>query len=174
MDGYLEIGNYYCATNAIASTLKNCPFNRAFTLKIEYGTGTRYQRQLFKEYDTGRMAFRSYNSSASVPSWGNYVYFSDDDTVLSNGVARSLIRVQCTANTITVINSDTASVSAGKLPEKRQTYIPVVVGHSGTNACIDNVCYDSSGGWLVYTTYSQYVSIMFFDVSKITHVETSA
>lgn len=62
----------------------------------------------------------------------------------------------------------------GKLPESRQTYIPVVVGHSMTNSCIDNVCYDSSAGWFIYTTYAQSVSIMFYDISKITHVEASS
>lgn len=92
----------------------------------------------------------------------------------SNRIARSLVRVQCTANATTVINSDNATVTVGKLPESRQTYIPVVVGHSMTNSCIDNVCYDSSAGWFIYTTYAQSVSIMFYDTSKITHVEASS
>lgn len=170
VNDYKTPGNYYCDLNTTAETLTNSPFNVAFTLKVEYATGTAQARQIYTRYDNGNKALRKSNGT----EWGPFYYFSDDATVLSNGIARSMVHVQCTANATTVINSDNATVTAGKLPEKRQTYIPVVVGHSSTNACIDSVCYDSSAGWFIYTTYAQYVSIMFYDISKITHVEASS
>ena len=153
MDGYLEIGNYYCATNAIASTLKNCPFNRAFTLKIEYGTGTRYQRQLFKEYDTGRMAFRSYNSSASVPSWGNYVYFSDDATLF----AGTAIQSGDDLNDYTKPGryySPSASVTAllSNMPEIFESGFSMDVLPVSANKV--QVIYAGGGGGIIYTRSS--------------------
>ena len=170
MNDYVTPGNYYCHQSSIAQTLENCPFTIAFIMKVEYANGTGHPSQTATGFSTGQKAWRRYNNN----TWSDWVYFSDDATVLSNGIARSLVRVQCTANATTVINSDNATVTVGKLPESRQTYIPVVVGHSITNSCIDNICYDSSAGWFIYTTYAQYVSIMFYDTSKITHVEASS
>lgn len=170
MNNYDSPGNYYVTSSSTAQSFANTPFTTAFTLKVEYANGTAYPCQTFTEFSSGKKAWRLKGSSG----WNDYVYFFDDATVLSNGIARSLVRVQCTANATTVINSDNATVTVGKLPESRKTYIPVVVGHSITNSCIDNVYYDSSAGWFIYTTYAQYVSIMFYDTSKITHVEASS
>lgn len=81
MDDFDEVGNFYCPASATTQTLKNCPFKNAFTLKVIYATGVNYPAQIFKEFNTGRMAYRYYNSSGSVPSWQPYVYFSDDATI---------------------------------------------------------------------------------------------
>ena len=89
-------------------------------------------------------------------------------------MSRSIIRVQCTASAEVYITDDNATITEGKLPENRRTYIPVVVGHSDSNNSMENVFYDSSHGWGIYSTRTQYVSIMFYDVDKISHVETSS
>lgn len=82
MNNYTEIGNYY-ANSEIAQSLQNAPFNHSFTMKIDYGNGTGYICQTYREIDTGRIAIR-YNSQqvANADQWQPYVYFSDDDTVL--------------------------------------------------------------------------------------------
>lgn len=84
MNNYTEIGNYYADTT-IAQSLQNAPFNKSFTLKIDYGNGTGYICQTYREIDTGRIAVR-YNSHqvADADSWAAYIYFSDDATLLGN------------------------------------------------------------------------------------------
>lgn len=83
MNTYTTPGNYYVTSNAQAATLSNSPFgNNAFILKVEYGNGVTYPRQIFTEYSTGRKAIRFISSSGG--SWSDWLYFSDDATVLSN------------------------------------------------------------------------------------------
>ena len=80
MNNYTTPGNYYCISDSAARTLKNCPFTHAFTLKVEYSRGGSVPCQTFREYNTGITAYRKYESS----TWIDYVYFSDDDTVLKS------------------------------------------------------------------------------------------
>ena len=82
MNDFDEIGNFYCPASATVTTLKNCPFVNAFTLKVIYGTGVNYPTQIFTEFNTGKKAWRYFNSSGSAPSWSDFVYFSDDTSVL--------------------------------------------------------------------------------------------
>ena len=62
-EAYKKIGNYYCKLISIASTLLNCPVQRAFTMKVMYGTGENYKQQLIKEYDTGNIWMRTFASN---------------------------------------------------------------------------------------------------------------
>lgn len=80
LNNMTTVGNYYCGSNSDVATLKNAPFTHAFTLKIGLATGQRYQYQEATEYDTSRKARRVYNWSIST--WSDWVYFSDDATVL--------------------------------------------------------------------------------------------
>ena len=94
------------------------------------------------------------------------------DELNGKNVEYSIIRILTTSGKITVINSDSANVISGKFPENKESYIPVVVGHSSTNDCIDFVSVDSSKGWYVYSTVSQYIRIIFYDVEKIISAKT--
>lgn len=70
LNTYSTPGNYYCQTNAIAATLKNCPTSgMAFTMKVEYSQGTGYFSQTIKEYDSGTLYYRYYNNATLSP-WG--------------------------------------------------------------------------------------------------------
>lgn len=70
LNTYSTPGNYYCQTNAIAATLKNCPTSgMAFTMKVEYSQGTGYFSQTIKEYDSGTIYYRYYNNATLSP-WG--------------------------------------------------------------------------------------------------------
>lgn len=80
MNDYVTPGNYFCVSNAVAETLSNCPFTHAFNLKVEFSNGAGLPCQIYREYDTGRIAYRVQPSSSSS-SWSQYVYFSDDATV---------------------------------------------------------------------------------------------
>lgn len=81
MNNYTEIGNYY-ANSKIAQSLQNEPFNRSFTMKIDYGNGTGYICQTYREIDTGRIAIRYNNNQvANTDQWQPYVYFSDDSSL---------------------------------------------------------------------------------------------
>lgn len=76
MNNYITPGNYYGASDSTVLTYKNCPFIHSFTLKIEQPIPG-YISQTFTEYNTGRKAYRLYNSQAK--SWvSQFVYFSDD------------------------------------------------------------------------------------------------
>ena len=77
MDDYVTPGNYFCQSNVVAGTLSNCPFSHAFVLKVEFSNGTGLPCQIYREYDTGRIAYRVQPSS-STPSWSQFSYFSDD------------------------------------------------------------------------------------------------
>lgn len=83
MDNYKTPGNYFAASNNVANTLSNAPFTRAFTMKVEYSQGTGYPCQTFREYDSGNMAFRLYDTGAGSPHWTQYYYFSDDATLMN-------------------------------------------------------------------------------------------
>lgn len=78
MNNYTEIGNYY-ANSEIAQSLQNAPFNRSFTMKIDYGNGTGYICQTYREIDTGRVAIRYNNNQvANAEQWQDYALFSGD------------------------------------------------------------------------------------------------
>ena len=74
MDNYKNVGNYYCSNNSITNTLINCPFKEAFTLKIEFGVGTGYPRQTFRNFNTGEIATRYFNGDSNM--WGTYSYLT--------------------------------------------------------------------------------------------------
>lgn len=80
MNDYVTPGNYFCVSNVVAETLSNCPFTHAFNLKVEFSNGAGLPCQIYREYDTGRIAYRVQPSSSSS-SWSQYVYFSDDATL---------------------------------------------------------------------------------------------
>lgn len=82
MNDYSTPGNYYCSTDATAQSLSNCPFNKAFILKVELATGGAYPAQTFIEYSTRKKATR--HRGLSGDSWQQFVYFSDDATLKSN------------------------------------------------------------------------------------------
>ena len=81
MNNYTEIGNYYCSSSNTTPTLINAPFkNSAFVLKVLMGNGTNYPTQVYEELITGKKAYRCYVSEQG--GWKDYVYFSDDATLL--------------------------------------------------------------------------------------------
>lgn len=81
MNNYTEIGNYY-ANSEIAQSLQNAPFNRSFTMKIDYGNGTGYICQTYREIDTGRVAIRYNNNQvANAGQWQDYAFFSSDESL---------------------------------------------------------------------------------------------
>ena len=83
MNDYVTPGNYFCVSNVVAETLSNCPFTHAFNLKVEFSNGAGLPCQIYREYDTGRIAYRVQPSSSSS-SWSQFVYFSDDAKVQAN------------------------------------------------------------------------------------------
>lgn len=72
MNSYVTPGNYHCRGDSIAQTLTNSPLQSAFTLKIDYGNGTKYPRQTYRDCVTGKIVMRYYNSDTD--KWGSYVY----------------------------------------------------------------------------------------------------
>ena len=62
------IGSYYCSTNVITYSLYNCPVIEAFTMKVELSTGNGYLCQSLREFTSGRIFYRYYDSA-----WGNWV-----------------------------------------------------------------------------------------------------
>lgn len=58
LNDYIKPGSYYCEATATAETLSNCPFTKAFTLKVEKSTGVGYPSQTIREYNSGRVLYR--------------------------------------------------------------------------------------------------------------------
>lgn len=89
LNNYTTPGNYYCSSSNTTPTLINAPFkNSAFVLKVLMGNGTNYPTQVYEELITGKKAYRCYASEQG--GWKDYVYFSDDATVLTNTQIDSL------------------------------------------------------------------------------------
>ena len=87
MDDYTTPGNYYSSSTSISSSLQNAPFSTPFTLKIENANGIDYPCQTFREYNTGRIAWRWKNITSSA--WSQFVYFSDDATLFAGTAIQS-------------------------------------------------------------------------------------
>lgn len=83
LNDYIDIGNYCCTLSVTALTLKNCPFDDAFTMKVEFATGMDYICQTIREFNSGKVAWRAFNSILP-DQWSDWVYFSDDATVLAD------------------------------------------------------------------------------------------
>lgn len=67
-------GHYYCSSNAIAVTLKNCPFNDAFTLVVYWSTGypSAYFSQEYTHYLGNRRIIQNYNTDSAT--WEKYEF----------------------------------------------------------------------------------------------------
>lgn len=79
LNDYTTPGNYYCSTDSTVETLENYPFTHAFTMKVEYSTGTGYSCQTVREFFTGKKAYRYYASDSE--QWNAWKYFSDDANI---------------------------------------------------------------------------------------------
>lgn len=67
-------GRYYCSSNATAATLKNCPFNSAFTLVVYWSTGypSAYFSQEYTHYLGNRRIIQNYNTDSAT--WEKYEF----------------------------------------------------------------------------------------------------
>lgn len=67
-------GHYYCNSNAIAATLKNCPFSDAFTLVVYWSTGypSSYFSQEYTHYLGNRRIIQNYNTDSAT--WKKYEF----------------------------------------------------------------------------------------------------
>lgn len=79
---YTEPGNYACATNAVAATLKNCPLSRAFDLKVYRSAGGKTDGYIIQEYtahDAKQRVLVPYDPYASKTKWGNPIFLATKD-----------------------------------------------------------------------------------------------
>lgn len=67
-------GRYYCSSNAVVATLKNCPLNEAFTLVVYFSTGypSKYFSQEYTSYIGNRRIIQNYN--ADTATWKKYEF----------------------------------------------------------------------------------------------------
>lgn len=168
MNNYTEIGNYY-ANSGIAQSLQNAPFNHSFTMKIDYGNGTGYICQTYREIDTGRIAIRyNNNQTANVEQWQPYVYFSDDATVLSNivfsnaGSHNSIYRGKSLGSSVTTAQWN--AISAGTFDD---LYIGDYWTIGGVNWRIAAFDYYYNTG---DTAFTKHHAVIVPDTSLYTHV----
>ena len=72
MHTYLTPGNYYCASNTNAETLKNSPLKFAFTMKVylSVGIGSQYLIQEYTKYDASERILVYYDSNRNI--WTSY------------------------------------------------------------------------------------------------------
>lgn len=82
-----------------------------------------------------------------------------------NSKAQTLTYIECRIKAPVGTNGikDDMIVS-GDIP-KNNGYIPVVIGHSSTNDCNDNIFCDGSL-WVIKTNVAQYISIRFYKCTK--------
>lgn len=67
-------GRYYCSSNAVVATLKNCPLNEAFTLVVYFSTGypSEYFSQEYTSYIGNRRIIQNYNLDSAT--WRRYEF----------------------------------------------------------------------------------------------------
>lgn len=72
MHTYLTPGNYYCASNTNAETLKNSPLKFAFTMKVylSVGIGSQYLIQEYTKYDASERILVYYDGNRNI--WTSY------------------------------------------------------------------------------------------------------
>lgn len=72
MHTYLAPGNYYCASNTNAETLKNSPLKFAFTMKVylSVGIGSQYLIQEYTKYDASERILVYYDGNRNA--WTSY------------------------------------------------------------------------------------------------------
>ena len=68
MHTYLTPGNYYCASNTNAETLKNSPLKFAFTMKVylSVGIGSQYLIQEYTKYDASERILVYYDGNRNI------------------------------------------------------------------------------------------------------------
>ena len=96
MHTYIVPGNYACATNTDAATLKNCPLSRAFDLKVYRSAGGKTDGYIIQEYtahDAKQRVLVPYNPYTSGTKWGNPTFLAtkDDLTPTSEAIAQPLV-----------------------------------------------------------------------------------
>ena len=74
LNDYRTPGNYYCDSDSIVATLKNCPVSHAFTLKIIYGNGINYPLQIITDYSNQIQATRRFVQSSLT--WDAFRYIT--------------------------------------------------------------------------------------------------
>ena len=72
MHTYLTPGNYYCASNTNAETLKNSPLKFAFTMKVYLSVdiGSQYLIQEYTKYDASERILVYYDGNRNI--WTSY------------------------------------------------------------------------------------------------------
>lgn len=81
LNNYTTPGNYYCPKDVSIPTLKNCPLNHAFILKVRLSTGEAYPSQEIIEFNTGKKAYRVLYLDNVWQDWIFYVTNTDFDSV---------------------------------------------------------------------------------------------
>ena len=130
MNNYTTIGNYCCGTGSVVSTLQNAPFTQTFQLKVEKTESGIGIYQTFKALSNGNIAYRYYNGS----SWSQYVYFSDDATVLGQTINASDILTDIISDISEMddINKTCIRYVQGALLEGKSIYGFVLTAKAGT------------------------------------------
>lgn len=68
LNNYTIPGNYYIASNAAANSISNTPVGTAGTLKVEYGAGNTYPRQMYITYN-GAYGYIRYYTNNTWNEW---------------------------------------------------------------------------------------------------------
>ncbi len=77
LNNYTTPGNYYCPKDVSIPTLKNCPLNHAFILKVRLSTGEAYPSQEIIEFNSGKKAYRVLYLDNVWQDWIFYVTNTD-------------------------------------------------------------------------------------------------
>lgn len=143
MNTYMTPGNFMCTTNNGVKTLKNCPVDNTFILKVSSPINSKnYVMQEYIDLD-GIQVIRIY--SAYDKTWVEKRNATKDDFKYID------VRIATSANNSIVITG----------APKGSGYIPVIVAHKETNNCQDTVVCDG-GTWKICSTVSQETGIRFY------------
>ena len=119
MRAYIIPGNYACATNTDAATLKNCPLSTAFDLKVYRSAGGKTDGYIIQEYtahDAKQRVLVPYNPYTSGTKWGDPTFLATKDDLSSFlDVVTAEYTVTLSANQST-ITSGSVTIKNGYTP----------------------------------------------------------
>lgn len=145
LNDYIAPGSYYCETSATATTLSNCPFVKAFTLKVEKSNGVGYPSQTIREYNSGNVLYR-FRSGELWKEW------ADQGGVKLSATAKTLTELPGTEERNSFLFSVPSQENNTGLPNYT---IGIYIAKGGGDATIigvDNnvkfhVAYRANGTW---------------------------
>ena len=173
LNNYTTPGNYYCPKDVSIPTLKNCPLNHAFILKVRLSTGEAYPSQEIIEFNTGKKAYRVLYLDNVWQDWIFYVTNTDlnpevyivpkpsDTSTFTFGNRSFQVSVRKSGKVVTIqlnISGSMAAISdfvtAFTIPQKYKPLTDIVINYVTQNTAKAITLLITQNGEVKFTNFN--------------------